>query len=92
VGPRCLESTTTQYLAALSLANLTVNDAPSLDLTTGLTVEAWVNPSTLNSPDLGWVAAVAKEHQNSDNDIAYALDAAASARTPTVTAGGPTPP
>jgi hypothetical protein len=47
-----------------------------------MTLEAWVNPSTLNSPDNGWVAAFAKEHQNSSNDIAYALYAANGTRTP----------
>ena len=61
---------------------VTVNDTASLDLTSALTLEAWVNPSTLNSPDNGWVAAVAKEHQNSGNDIAYALYAANGTGTP----------
>ena len=41
----------------------------SLDLTGSLTLEAWVDPSTLNSPDSNWVAAVAKDHPNSSNDI-----------------------
>jgi hypothetical protein len=63
---------------------VTVADAPSLDLTGGLTLEAWVNPSSLNSPPPGngWLAAVAKEHQNSGNDIAYALYAANGTGTP----------
>jgi hypothetical protein len=54
----------------------TVNDSSSLDLTKGMTLEAWVNPTTLNSPDNGWVAAIAKQHVNSSNDISYALYAA----------------
>jgi hypothetical protein len=41
-----------------------------------MTVEAWVDPTSLSSPDAGWDAVVAKEHQNSSNDIAYALYAA----------------
>jgi hypothetical protein len=53
-----------------------VPDSVSLNLTSALTVEGWVNPSTLNSLDQGWCAAVAKEHQNSGNDICYALYAA----------------
>jgi hypothetical protein len=61
---------------------VTINDAASLDLTSGLTLEAWVNPSTLNSSGSNWVAAVAKEHRNSSNDIAYALYAAAGTGTP----------
>jgi glucose/arabinose dehydrogenase len=36
---------------------VTVNDASSLDLTTGMTVEAWVNPTTLT----GWRSVVLKE-------------------------------
>ena len=52
---------------------VTVNDSASLHLTTGMTLEAWVDPSTLSSPDQGWVAAISKEHQNSSNDISYSL-------------------
>ena len=55
---------------------VTVPDSASLDLTTGMTLEAWVDPSTLNSPDQGWASALSKEHQNSSNGIAYALYAA----------------
>jgi hypothetical protein len=61
---------------------VTINSSTSLNATTGLTVEAWVNPSTLTSPDGNWVAAVAKEHRNSSNDIAYALYAATGTSTP----------
>jgi hypothetical protein len=60
----------------------TISNSSSLALTTGLTLEAWVNPSTLNSPDAGWCAAVAKDHQNSNNDVAYALYAANGNGTP----------
>ncbi len=61
---------------------VTVANSSSLDLTTGMTVEAWVDPTTLSSPDAGWDAAVAKEHQNSGNDISYALYAANGTGTP----------
>jgi hypothetical protein len=61
---------------------VTVNDAPSLRLTAGMTLEAWVNPSSLNSPDLGWCAVIAKDRTAGGNDIDYALDAAAGNGTP----------
>src|SRR5206468_1397996 len=62
---------------------VTVNDAASLHLTTGLTLEAWVNPSTLNSPDDGWVAAIGKDNRASTaNDVSYALYAANGTGTP----------
>ena len=48
----------------------------SLHLSTGMTLEAWVKPTSLASPANGWVAAIAKDHQNSSNDISYALYAA----------------
>jgi hypothetical protein len=54
---------------------VTVADAPSLDLAGGMTLEAWVSPTQLTSPG-GWSAALGKEHQNSSNDVAYALYAA----------------
>jgi len=45
---------------------VTVNDAPSLDLTTGMTIEAWVKPSTVT----GWRSVVLKE---APGGLAYAL-------------------
>jgi hypothetical protein len=61
---------------------VTMNDATSLHLTTGLTLEAWVDPSSLNSPDAGWCAAVAKDNRaSSANDVSYALYAAAGTGT-----------
>ena len=45
---------------------VTVNDAASLDLTTGMTIEAWVNPSALT----GWRSVVLKE---APGGLAYAL-------------------
>jgi hypothetical protein len=45
---------------------VTVKDAASLDLTTGMTIEAWVKPSTLT----GWRSVVLKE---APNGLAYAL-------------------
>jgi len=53
-----------------------IPNSSSLQLTTGMTLEAWVDPKTLNSPDSGWSAAISKEHRNSSNDISYALYAA----------------
>ena len=53
---------------------VTVPDAPGLHLTNGMTLEAWVNPSSLNSIDSNWVAVVAKDYPiSSFNDISYAL-------------------
>src|SRR5207244_2437802 len=45
---------------------VTVNDSASLDLTTGMTLEAWVNPTAIN----GWECVVLKEDTT---DLAYAL-------------------
>ena len=59
-----------------------VKDAPSLDLTTGMTLEAWVDPTSFSNSGGNWDAAIAKEHVNSSNDIAYALYAAAGTGTP----------
>jgi hypothetical protein len=59
-----------------SNSEVTVPASSSLNLTSAVTVEAWVNPSSLNSLDQGWCAAVAKDHQNSGNDVCYALYAA----------------
>jgi hypothetical protein len=52
---------------------VTVNDSSSLNLTSGMTLEAWVDPSSLSSPASGWLAVIAKEHVNSSNNICYAL-------------------
>jgi hypothetical protein len=61
---------------------VTVPDSTSLHLSTGMTLEAWVDPTSLNSGDAGWSAAIAKEHRNSSNDISYALYAAAGTNAP----------
>lgn len=51
-----------------------VPDSASLDLKSALTLEAWVNPSSLKSPGGNWDAAVAKDHPPSTSqDISYAL-------------------
>jgi hypothetical protein len=63
-------------------SSVSISDASSLDLPSALTLEAWVNPSSLNSPDSNWVAPVAKDHPNSSNDISYALYAATGTGTP----------
>jgi hypothetical protein len=62
---------------------VTVSDAAALDLTTGMTLQAWVNPSTLS----GWRTAVLKEAPGA---LAYALYAHDNAPRPavTVTVGG----
>jgi hypothetical protein len=59
-----------------------IADSTSLNLTKGMTLEAWVDPTSLNSPDQGWCAVISKEHVNSPNDIAYALYAANGTGTP----------
>jgi O-glycosyl hydrolase len=45
---------------------VTIPDANSLDLTTGMTLEAWVNPSALNS----WETVLLKE---TGNELSYAV-------------------
>ena len=74
-------STAGKYGGALSFtgklnSRVTVPNSSSLDLTTSMTLEAWVDPSSLSSPDQGWSSAISKEHENSSNDISYALYAA----------------
>jgi hypothetical protein len=54
-----------------------VPDAPSLDLSTGMTLEAWVKPTTNG----GWRTAVMKERGT--NDLLYALYASNGARPTT---------
>ena len=46
---------------------VTVPDAASLDLTTGMTLEAWVNPTALGT---AWRTAMLKER---GSGLAYAL-------------------
>ena len=46
---------------------MTVPDAASLDLTTGMTLEAWVNPTALGT---AWRTAMLKER---GSGLAYAL-------------------
>ncbi len=55
---------------------VSIPNSSSLQLTTGMTLEAWVDPKSLKSPDAGWSAAIAKEHQDPTNNISYALYAA----------------
>jgi hypothetical protein len=57
---------------------VTVADASSLDFTTGMTLEAWVNPSALS----GWRTAILKE---ATGGLAYALYAHDNAPRPAVT-------
>jgi hypothetical protein len=72
-------TTTGKFGGALSFngtsAWVTVADAPSLQLTSGVTVEAWVNPTSGS----GWRAVVLKE---TSNGLAYALYSANNASRP----------
>jgi hypothetical protein len=61
---------------------VTVANSASLNLTAGMTLEAWIDPTSLSSPAAGWDAVIAKEHINSSNDVAYALYAGQGANTP----------
>ena len=49
---------------------MTVNDANVLDLTTGMTLEAWVNPDVAPS---NWRSIIAKERAS--NSLTYQLTA-----------------
>src|SRR5262249_42141283 len=51
---------------------VTVNDAPSLDLTTAMTLEAWVRPSTIS----GWRTALIKEMGGGEAYTLYASQGA----------------
>src|SRR5580704_251194 len=65
---------------------VTVNDSALLNLTAGMTLEAWVDPSTLNSLRQGWAAAISKENRSSQtNDVSYALYAAGGTNAPPTT-------
>lgn len=67
-------STSGKYGGALSFNGtnswVTVNDSPSLDLTSGMTLEAWVDPTALSS----WRAVVLKERPNGLSYSLYATD------------------
>ena len=66
---------------------VTVPDAASLDLTSGMTLEAWVQPTAAAAND--WRTVILKE---AGNDLAYALYASGPAGPPEgyVTGGGTT--
>jgi hypothetical protein len=71
-------TTAGKYGKALSFngtnAWVTIQDKASLDLTTGMTLEAWVRPTASATY---WTAVVAKEQPNDpNNDVGYALYAA----------------
>ncbi len=55
---------------------VTVNDSASLDLSTGMTLEAWVNPSTLGT---AWRTVALKERPGG---LAYGLYANSNAKSP----------
>ena len=55
---------------------VTVPDSNSLDLTTGMTLEAWLNPTT----STGWVDAFGKE---TTDDVVYAMYSSQPANHPT---------
>ena len=47
-----------------------VNDSNSLDLTAGMTLEAWVNPAALSGGSSGWRTVILKQQTS---DLVYAL-------------------
>jgi PKD repeat protein len=61
---------------------VTVPSAASLNLTSGMTLEAWVYATKLSSPDNGWCSAFSKGNVGSNNDVSYALYAATGTATP----------
>jgi hypothetical protein len=62
---------------------VTVNDNSTLDLTDGMTLEAWVNPSKLTSIDNNWISVISKENRsNRGNDVVYGLYAGAGTNNP----------
>ncbi|MGW3351112.1 LamG-like jellyroll fold domain-containing protein [Nonomuraea rubra] len=72
-------SATGKYGPALSFNGtsswVTVNDAPNLRLTTGMTLEAWVNPTTVSS----WRTVIMKQYTG---DLAYVLSAGSDSNRP----------
>ncbi len=60
---------------------VTIPDSPSLDLTTGMTVEAWVKPTALS----GWRCVVLKETALTPQTLAYGLYANNNAPQPAAT-------
>ncbi|HEY7313483.1 MAG TPA: Ig-like domain-containing protein, partial [Gemmataceae bacterium] len=65
---------------------VTIPDSSTLNLTKGMTLEAWVEATSLNSPDQGWVAPISKDNlASSANDVSYALYAANGTGTPPAT-------
>jgi hypothetical protein len=56
---------------------VTIADSPSLDLTTGMTLEVWVNPRSL--PNAAWRSILLKER---GSHLSYALYANSSTNTP----------
>lgn len=61
---------------------VTIANSTSLSLTTGMTLEAWIDSSALTSPDANWSAVIAKQHLNSSNDVSYGLYAVQGTNTP----------
>jgi glucose/arabinose dehydrogenase len=63
-----------KYSGALSFngagSYVTVNDSASLDLTTGMTLEAWVNPAALGTSGTNWRTVAFKQNTSG---MAYAL-------------------
>src|SRR5262249_60338542 len=50
---------------------VSIPDVAALHLTKGMTLEAWVDPSSLsNNGGGGWGAAISKEHVNANNECA----------------------
>ncbi|MEZ7129487.1 LamG-like jellyroll fold domain-containing protein [Nonomuraea sp. AD125B] len=72
-------TTSGRYGSALSFNGtsswITIPDAPSLRLTTGMTVEAWIRPTTVT----GWRTVVMKQHASGE---AYTLTAGSDTNRP----------
>jgi hypothetical protein len=65
-----------------STSIVTVPNSASLNIKASVTLEAWVDPSSLVSPDDNWALVVGKEQTKTANDINYALYAAQGTNTP----------
>jgi PKD repeat protein len=74
-------TSTGKYGGALSFNGstnslVTIPNASMLDFSQGMTLEAWVDPTSLQSPDNGVCAALSKEDLSAASGISYSLYAA----------------
>jgi len=70
------------YVNGSTNSLVTIPDAATLDLTAGMTLEAWVNPTSASSTAGGWAAVVGKDSLSTSNPINYALFSASGTGTP----------